>query len=66
MPVCNYAKPAAISSPSILDWRCLIRRMGICRESEVEPFDVHFRHLSEAEIDNYVRKEHPLHCAGSF
>ena len=23
-------------------------------------------HLSEAEIDNYVRKEHPLHCAGSF
>ena len=35
-------------------------------DGEVEPFDVHFRHLSEAEIDNYVRKEHPLHCAGSF
>ena len=35
-------------------------------QTEVEPFDVHFRHLSEAEIDNYVRKEHPLHCAGSF
>ena len=31
-------------------------------QTEVEPFDVHFRHLSEAEIDNYVRKEHPLHC----
>lgn len=30
-------------------------------QTEVEPFDVHFRHLSEAEIDNYVRKEHPLH-----
>ncbi|STH73189.1 Maf-like protein [Escherichia coli] len=28
-------------------------------QTEVEPFDVHFRHLSEAEIDNYVRKEHP-------
>ncbi|MGQ7115779.1 Maf family protein, partial [Escherichia sp. TWPC-MK] len=27
-------------------------------QTEVEPFDVHFRHLSEAEIDNYVRKEH--------
>lgn len=25
-------------------------------QTEVEPFDVHFRHLSEAEIDNYVRK----------
>ncbi len=31
-------------------------------QTEVEPFDVLFRHLSEAEIDNYVRKEHPLHC----
>ncbi|BED95801.1 7-methyl-GTP pyrophosphatase [Escherichia fergusonii] len=35
-------------------------------QTEVEPFDVHFRHLSDAEIDNYVRKEHPLQCAGSF
>ncbi|EBD1321583.1 Maf family protein [Salmonella enterica] len=35
-------------------------------QTEVEPFDVHFRHLSEAEIDDYVLKEHPLHCAGSF
>ncbi|WP_176342634.1 Maf family protein, partial [Salmonella enterica] len=30
------------------------------------PCDVHFRHLSEAEIDDYVRKEHQLRCAGSF
>ena len=35
-------------------------------QTECEPFDVHFRHLSEQEIDNYVRKERPLHCAGSF
>lgn len=35
-------------------------------QTEVKPFDVHFRHLSDAEIDNYVRKEHPLQCAGSF
>lgn len=31
-----------------------------------EPFDVHFRHLSEQEIRNYVYKEQPLQCAGSF
>jgi MAF protein len=31
-----------------------------------EPFNVHFRHLSEQEIRNYVRKEQPLQCAGSF
>lgn len=35
-------------------------------QTECEPFDVHFRHLSEQEIDDYVRKERPLHCAGSF
>jgi len=35
-------------------------------QTECEPFDVHFRHLSEQEIDDYVRKERPLSCAGSF
>lgn len=31
-----------------------------------EPFHVHFRHLSHAEIANYVAIEQPLDCAGSF
>lgn len=31
-----------------------------------EPFLVHFRALSEAEIAAYVRLEQPLNCAGSF
>lgn len=35
-------------------------------QSEVEPFDVHFRHLTDDEIINYIRKEQPLQCAGSF
>ncbi|WP_435954233.1 Maf family protein [Dryocola sp. BD626] len=35
-------------------------------QTACEPFDVHFRHLSEDEIRNYVRKEQPLQCAGSF
>ncbi|POT57726.1 septum formation inhibitor Maf [Citrobacter amalonaticus] len=35
-------------------------------QTEVDPFDVHFRHLSEMEIESYVLKERPLHCAGSF
>ena len=35
-------------------------------QTEVEPFDVHLRHLRETEIEDYVRKERPLHCAGSF
>ncbi|MGU3412192.1 Maf family protein [Enterobacteriaceae bacterium C34A] len=35
-------------------------------QTECEPFDVHFRHLSEAEINHYIQKEQPLSCAGSF
>ncbi|MCD4559149.1 Maf family protein [Lelliottia nimipressuralis] len=35
-------------------------------QTECEPFDVHFRHLSDQEIEDYVRKERPLNCAGSF
>ena len=35
-------------------------------QTECEPFVVHFRHLSEQEIEDYVRKERPLNCAGSF
>ena len=31
-----------------------------------EPFHVHFRTLSEVEIETYVRLEQPLFCAGSF
>jgi len=30
------------------------------------PFDVHFRDLSDIEIETYVHIEMPLHCAGSF
>lgn len=35
-------------------------------QTECEPFDVHFCHLSEQEINAYIRKENPLNCAGSF
>lgn len=31
-----------------------------------EPFMVHFRTLTDAEISGYVEKEQPLQCAGSF
>ncbi|MFP1454680.1 Maf family nucleotide pyrophosphatase [Escherichia coli] len=35
-------------------------------QTEVEPLSVHFRHLSEAEIDNFSASGIRLHCAGSF
>ncbi len=34
--------------------------------SLTEPFHVHFRNLSEAEIERYVALEQPYDCAGSF
>jgi len=35
-------------------------------QTECEPFDVHFRQLSDVEIARYIEKEQPLNCAGSF
>ncbi|MFD2960135.1 Maf family protein, partial [Klebsiella pneumoniae] len=35
-------------------------------QTDVEPFHVDFRDLSEAEITRYIDKELPLDCAGSF
>ncbi|MCB1865988.1 MAG: septum formation inhibitor Maf [Chromatiales bacterium] len=32
----------------------------------VEPFSVHFRSLTRARIENYVDREQPFNCAGSF
>jgi len=34
-------------------------------QSEVVPFRVLFRRLTAAQIENYLRKEQPYHCAGS-
>ncbi|AXW87656.1 septum formation inhibitor Maf [Lonsdalea britannica] len=34
--------------------------------SLVEPYEVHFRALTNKEINNYIEKERPFDCAGSF
>jgi septum formation protein len=34
-------------------------------QSEVVPYGVMFRTLTEMQIENYLRKEQPYHCAGS-
>jgi len=35
-------------------------------QSLVEPFEVYFRELSDQMITNYLEKEQPYNCAGSF
>jgi len=32
----------------------------------VEPYHVYFRELSDSQIENYLKKEEPYNCAGSF
>lgn len=32
----------------------------------VEPFCVHFRRLARENVENYLNREHPYDCAGSF
>ena len=34
--------------------------------SLVEPFEVHFKQLSEDDIESYLQSEKPYNCAGSF
>lgn len=34
--------------------------------SLVEPFEVHFKHLEQQDIENYLLAEKPYNCAGSF
>ncbi len=35
-------------------------------QCEVVPFKVHFRQLDDSQIENYLEKEQPYNCAGSF
>lgn len=45
---------------------CLYNSATTVTQSEVVPFDVVFRKLTTSQIENYLRKEKPYQCAGSF
>ena len=45
---------------------CLYNSDHDSYQSLVEPFHVHFRKLTPAMVDNYLRRETPYNCAGSF
>ncbi len=44
----------------------LMHRSDGIRLQHLEPFTVHFRPLSAAEVEAYLYKEEPYDCAGSF
>ncbi len=45
---------------------CLINSSSGNTQVEVVPFEVVFRYLSEQQIENYLQREQPYNCAGSF
>jgi MAF protein len=51
---------------SFLTGLCLYNSGSGEEQVVVEPFHVHFRTLSDEQIENYLRAEQPYNCAGSF
>lgn len=45
---------------------CVYHHASQTCHSTVEPYSVTFRPLSSQQIDNYLNKEQPFDCAGSF
>lgn len=44
---------------------CLYNARTGSMQAEVDPYEVSFRHLTDDQIERYLRKEQPYHCAGS-
>lgn len=44
---------------------CLYNAQTANMQAQVVPYVVEFRPLSDAQIENYLRREQPYHCAGS-
>ncbi len=45
---------------------CLLNSDSGCSQVICEPFHVHFRDLSQGQIERYLDAEQPYNCAGSF
>lgn len=44
---------------------CLYNASSGNMQADVVPYEVQFRHLSDTQIESYLLKEQPYHCAGS-
>jgi MAF protein len=45
---------------------CLLNSKTNNKQTEVVPFNVTFRQLTDQQIEHYLEKEQPYNCAGSF
>lgn len=63
---CAQLRAASGRSVTFLTGLCLLNsQTGHCQVDCI-PFTVHFRPLSDAQIERYIELEQPLDCAGSF
>ncbi|WP_028301166.1 Maf family protein [Oceanospirillum beijerinckii] len=53
-------------SVTFLTGLCLYNSQTGGHQSLVEPFNVHFKELTERQVERYIEQEQPLDCAGSF
>ncbi|MFM9913502.1 MAG: Maf family nucleotide pyrophosphatase [Methylophilaceae bacterium] len=64
----NAVKQLSLMSSRIVSFHsalCLYNSGSGNMQAEVVTYEVKFRALSDAEIENYLLKEQPYHCAGS-
>lgn len=64
----NAVKQLSLMSSRIVSFHsalCLYNSTSGNMQAEVVTYAVKFRNLSDAEIENYLLKEQPYHCAGS-
>ena len=62
---CRQLRQASGNSVTLYTGLALVNSNNGHSQSEVVPFRVLFRQLSEQQIDNYLRREQPYDCAGS-
>lgn len=59
-------KDASGKRVTFLTGLCLVNSKTGKVHSTVAPFHVVFRYLRDSQIENYLKKEQPFNCAGSF
>jgi MAF protein len=57
---------ASGQSVTFLTGLCVYNSKTQLHSTVVEPFVVHFRDLTQAQIERYIEQDKPLDCAGSF
>lgn len=62
----SQLRKASAQTVTFLTGLCLYDSRDNSYQLDIVPFEVDFRTLTETEIENYLLKDQPYNCAGSF